>query len=65
MFLRAAASSTWVHTEMICRKMSSLLFPLVLSQLSFLIGYIRTLYVTVTGKVLVIYVVFWQSSQGT
>jgi len=62
MFLRAVASSTQVCMEMIHGKISILLLLLVLS---FLTGCIRTLYITVTGKVLVTYVVFWQSSQGT
>jgi len=64
MFRRAVASSTWVHMEMIHENISSLLLPFVLSQLSFLTGYIITLYVTVTGKILVRYVIFWQSPHG-
>jgi len=65
MFLRAVASSTRVHMEMLHGRISFLLLSLVRSQLSFLIGCIRTLYITVTWKVWVTYVVFWQSSQGT
>jgi len=65
MFLRAVTSSTQVYMEKIHGKISILLLSLVHLQLSFLTGYIRTLYITITWKELVTYIVFWQSSQST